>query len=160
MQKKLEQLQQLEESLVIAKDKAYEKLELIQSSINEKLLEIFDFEKKFIKIKSWLDSSLYTYMWCDCVSRIHNLSGDREIMFRGYGFSSEITQYRDATWFIWDELKDVSFKEGLNMSYCDILKHITVITEDEFNTVFDEYIKNVVKRHKSNMNDIKQGKGI
>ena len=160
MQKKLEQLQQLEKSLAIAKDKAYEKLELIQSSINEKLLEIFDFEKKFIKIKSWLDSSLYTYMWCDLVSRGQGLSGDREIMFRGYGFCSEITQYRDATWFIWDELKDVTFKEGPNMGYCDILKHITVITEDEFNTVFDEYIKNVVKRHKSNMNDIKQGKGI
>lgn len=160
MQNKLDQLRQLEKDLGVAKEKAYEKVNLILNSIDEKILEIFDFKHKFIKITSYYDSSLYTYMWCDEVKQFTDLSGNSEIMFRGYGFCSEITQYRDATWFTWDEMKDMSFKVSPSTGYIDILKNITVITENEFNTVFNDAIMKLLKRHESNIEDIKLGKGI
>ena len=154
MEQKFEQLRQLEQELFYARKKAFEEVDRLNESINKKLLEIFDFEKKFIKISDPIDDTQYTYMWCDWVTRGRGLSNNIEIKFRGYGFSSEITCYRDATWATWDEMKERHFME--NDGYANILKHITIITEDEFNLEFDKMIASVVKRHKENMREIKE----
>lgn len=154
IEQKIEQLKQLEHELDIARKKAYEKVYKLQDSINTKLLEIFDFEGKFIKISNHIDGTQYTYMFCDWVSRGRGLSNEIEIGFRGYGFCSEITQYKDATWASWDEMKERHFIE--RDGYLRILKHITVITEEEFDTAFNDMISKVVKRHKENMNEIKE----
>lgn len=158
MQEKINQLKQLENELKVAKEKAFEEVEKLNESINKKLLDIFDFENKYIRISDPIDKTRYTYMWCYWVSRSRGLSNDIEITFRGYGFCSEITSYSDATWMSWDEMKERSFKE--NYGYTKILNNITIITEADFNNAFDKMIAGVVERHKTNINDIKQGKGI
>lgn len=154
IEQKIEQLKQLEQELINARNKAFEEVDKLQESINTKLLEIFDFEKKFIKITDPIDDTQYTYMWCDWVAKGRGLSNEIEIWFRGYGFCSEITCYRDATWASWDEYKERRFLE--RDGYLRILKYITVITEEEFDTAFNDMISKVVKRHKENMNEIKE----
>lgn len=154
MEQKIEQLKKLEQELNIARKKAFEEVDKLQKNINNKLLEIFDFEDKFIKIVDPIDDTQYTYMYCDWVSRGRRLSNEIEISFRGYGFCSEITQYSDATWASWDEMKERSFIE--RDGYLKILSYITVIDEKEFNTAFEEMISKVVNRHKENMQDIKE----
>ena len=158
MQEKINQLKLLENELSVARKKAFEEVEKLTESINKKLLDIFNFENKYIRISDPFDNTRYTYMWCYWVNRSRGLSNDTEINFRGYGFCSEITSYSDATWMSWDEMKERSFKE--RDGYTKILNHITVITEDEFNKAFDDMIASVIARHKANIKDIKNGKGI
>lgn len=154
MEQKIEQLKQLEHELDIARKKAYEEVDNLQKNIRDKILEIFNFEGKFIRISDPIDDTQYTYMFCDWVSRGRGLSNEIEIWFRGYGFCSEITQYKDATWASWDEMKERHFLE--RDGYLKILKYITVITEEEFDTAFNDMISKVVKRHKENMDEIKE----
>jgi hypothetical protein len=154
MEQKIEQLKQLEHELDIASKKAYEEVDNLQQSINNKILEIFNFENKFIKIADPIDGTQYTYMFCDWVSRGRGLSNEIEIGFRGYGFCSEITRYKDATWASWDEMKERHFLE--RYGYIKILKYITVITEEEFNAAFNDMILKLIARHKENMYEIKE----
>jgi hypothetical protein len=154
MEQKIEQLKQLEHKLDIARKKAFEEVDNLQQSINNKILEIFNFENKFIKIADPIDDTQYTYMFCDWVSRGRGLSNEIEIGLRGYGFCSEITRYKDATWASWDEMKERHFLE--RDGYIKILKYITVITEEEFNAAFNDMILKLITRHKENMYEIKE----
>ena len=73
--------------------------------------------------------------------------GDR-IVIRGYGFSSEFTEYADATWSHWTFMKYFEF------NFDDIeqeIKKITIITESEFNSAFDEMINGMRYEHMKEM---------
>lgn len=107
--------------------------------VNNKILELLPYEGKLIKVQD----DITTYI---CVREVFKHGG--KIIIRGYGFSSEFTEYTDATWSHWTFMKYFEF------NFDDIeqeIKKITIITETEFNSAFDKMINNMRYEHMKEM---------
>ena len=71
-----------------------------------------------------------------------------KIIIRGYGFRSEFTNYRDATWSDWDFMKSYEFE----IDFIELeVKKIHIICEVEFNSAFDNMINNMRYAHMKEM---------
>lgn len=126
--------------LLKEKDEAYKeyrsKYDEKRDEVNNKILELLPYEGKLIKVQD----DITTYIRVREVFK----HGDR-IVIRGYGFSSEFT---DATWSHWTFMKYFEF------DFDDIereIKKITIITESEFNSAFDEMINSMRYEHMKEM---------
>lgn len=107
--------------------------------VNNKILELLPYEGKLIKVQD----DIITYIRVREVFKHGN-----RIVIRGYGFSSEFTEYADATWSHWTFMKYFEF------DFDDIereIKKITIITESEFNSAFDEMINSMRYEHMKEM---------
>jgi hypothetical protein len=107
--------------------------------VNNKILELLPYEGKLIKVQD----DIITYIRVREVFKHGN-----RIIIRGYGFSSEFTEYADATWSHWTFMKYFEF------DFDDIeqeIKKITIITESEFNSAFDEMINSMRYEHMKEM---------
>lgn len=129
--------------LLKEKDEAYKeyrsKYDEKRDEVNNKILELLPYEGKLIKVQD----DIITYIRVREVFK----HGDR-IVIRGYGFSSEFTEYADATWSHWTFMKYFEF------DFDDIereIKKITIITESEFNSAFDEMINGMRYEHMKEM---------
>lgn len=129
--------------LLKEKDEAYKeyrsKYDEKRDEVNNKILELLPYEGKLIKVQD----DIITYIRVREVFK----HGDR-IVIRGYGFSSEFTEYADATWSHWTFMKYFEF------DFDDIeqeIKKITIITETEFNSAFDKMINNIRYEHMKEM---------
>ena len=76
-----------------------------QEAFYEKLLEILPYKGKMIKIKE--DTSYSTPLYIKVEELFKHGS---KIIIRGYGFISEFTDYRDATWSNWDFMRSYEFE--------------------------------------------------
>lgn len=130
--------------LLKEKDEAYKefrsKYDEKCDEVNNKILELLPYEGKLIKVQ---DDSLYYIPLYIRVREVFK-HGDR-IVIRGYGFSSEFT---DTTWSHWTFMKYFEF------DFDDIereIKKITIITESEFNSAFDEMINSMRYEHMKEM---------
>ena len=129
--------------LLKEKDEAYKeyrsKYDEKCDEVNNKILELLPYEGKLIKVQD----DIITYIRVREVFK----HGDR-IVIRGYGFSSEFTEYADATWSHWTFMKYFEF------NFDDIereIKKIAIITETEFNSAFDEMINSMRYEHMKEM---------
>ena len=129
--------------LLKEKDEAYKeyrsKYDEKCDEVNNKILELLPYEGKLIKVQD----DIITYIRVREVFKHGN-----RIVIRGYGFSSEFTEYADATWSHWTFMKYFEF------DFDDIeqeIKKITIITETEFNSAFDKMINNIRYEHMKEM---------
>ena len=129
--------------LLKEKDEAYKefrsKYDEKCDEVNNKILELLPYEGKLIKVQD----DIITYIRVREVFK----HGSR-IVIRGYGFSSEFTDYADATWSHWTFMKYFEF------NFDDIereIKKITIINETEFNSAFDEMINSMRYEHMKEM---------
>ena len=133
--------------LLKEKDEAYKeyrsKYDEKCDEVNNKILELLPYEGKLIKVQ---DDNLY---YIPLYIRVREVfKHGNKIIIRGYGFSSEFTEYADATWVNWDFMKYFEF------DFDDIeqeIKKITIITETEFNSAFDKMINNIRYEHMKEM---------
>lgn len=137
----LEELKKLREEMHKAREEAFEKYEKMYNEYCEKILEFLPYMDKIIKVKSSYGYSLYIN-----VGEIFR-NGDK-IIIRGYGFSSEFTEYTDAIWVNWDFITSYEFRiENIESE----IKNITIINEVEFNRSFDQLINNMRYEHMKKM---------
>lgn len=129
--------------LLKEKDEAYKefrsKYDEKCDEVNNKILELLPYEGKLIKVQD----DIITYIRVREVFKHGN-----RIVIRGYGFSSEFTEYADATWSHWTFMKYFEF------NFDDIereIKKITIINETEFNSAFDEMINSMRYEHMKEM---------
>jgi hypothetical protein len=129
--------------LLKEKDEAYKeyrsKYDEKCDEVNNKILELLPYEGKLIKVQD--DITIYI--------RVREVfkHGNR-IVIRGYGFSSEFTEYADATWSHWTFMKYFEFDfDNIEQE----IKKITIITETEFNSAFDEMINSMRYEHMKEM---------
>jgi hypothetical protein len=107
--------------------------------VNNKILELLPYEGKLIKVQD----DITTYIRVREVFKHGN-----RIIIRGYGFSSEFTEYADATWSHWTFMKYFEFDfDNIEQE----IKKITIITESEFNSAFDEMINSMRYEHMKEM---------
>jgi hypothetical protein len=129
--------------LLKEKDEAYKeyrsKYDEKCDEVNNKILELLPYEGKLIKVQD--DITIYI--------RVREVfkHGNR-IVIRGYGFSSEFTEYADATWSHWTFMKYFEFDfDNIERE----IKKITIITETEFNLAFDQLINSMRYEHMKEM---------
>lgn len=114
-----------------------------QEAFYEKLLEILPYKGKMIKIKE--DTSYSTPLYIKVEELFKHGS---KIIIRGYGFISEFTDYRDATWSNWDFMRSYEFE----IDFIELeVKKIHIISEVEFNSAFDKMINNMRYAHMKEM---------
>ena len=133
--------------LLKEKDEAYKefrsKYDEKCDEVNNKILELLPYEGKLIKVQ---DDSLYYIPLYIRVREIFR-SGDK-IIIRGYGFSSEFTEYANATWASWDFMPSHEFQiENIESE----IKNITIIDEVTFNRSFDQMLNNMKYQHMQKM---------
>ena len=133
--------------LLKEKDEAYKefrsKYDEKCDEVNNKILELLPYEGKLIKVQ---DDNLYYIPLYIRVREIFR-HGDK-IIIRGYGFSSEFTEYADATWVNWDFMTSHEFRiENIESE----ISNITIINEVEFNSEFDKMINNMRYEHMKKM---------
>ena len=138
----LEELKKLQEEMSKAREEAFDKYGKIYNECCEKILELLPYTDKIIKIQS----NSYKFPLYINVREIFR-HGDK-IIIRGYGFSSEFTEYADATWANWDFMTSHEFRiESIESE----IKNITIINETEFNSAFDKMINNMRYEHMKKM---------
>jgi hypothetical protein len=137
----LEELKKLQEEMSKAREEAFEKYEKMYDEYCNKILEFLPYMNKIIKVQGFYGYPLYIN-----VREIFR-HGDK-IVIRGYGFSSEFTEYADATWANWDFMTSHEFRiESIESE----IKNITIINEVEFNRSFDQLINNMRYEHMKKM---------
>lgn len=129
--------------LLKEKDEAYKefrsKYDEKCDEVNNKILELLPYEGKLIKVQD----DIITYIRVREVFKHGN-----RIIIRGYGFSSEFTEYADATWSHWTFMKYFEFDfDNIERE----IKKITIINETEFNSAFDEMINSMRYEHMKEM---------
>ena len=133
----LEELKKLQEEMSKAREEAFEKYEKMYDEYCNKILEFLPYMNKIIKVQGFYGYPLYIN-----VREIFR-HGDK-IIIRGYGFSSEFTEYADATWSYWTFMKSFEFDfDNIERE----IKKITIINETEFNSAFDEMINSMRYEH-------------
>lgn len=114
-----------------------------QEAFYEKLLEILPYKNKIIKVQ---DDNCYSNPLYIKVEEVFKHGS--KIIIRGYGFISEFTVYRDATWSSWDFMKSHEFE----IDFIELeVKKIHIISEVEFNSAFDNMINNMRYAHMKEM---------
>ena len=157
LSEKFEKLKKLQKTLDSEYEKAITKFREKRNEINQGYIEIFNFEKKFIKIKDIIDEH-YTYMYCDYIWKSSDLNNDPILTFRGYGFYWEVSPYEDFTFSRWADWLDIEIRL-VNNDLQKELKRFEVITPDEFNEAYNQMIKEMNKHHQDNIEYyIKQNK--
>ena len=114
-----------------------------QEAFYEKLLEILPYKDKIIRVQD--DNSYSTPLYIKVEEVFKHGS---KIIIRGYGFISEITDYRDATWSNWDFMRSYEFE--IDFIEYEVRK-IHIISEIEFNSAFDKMINNMRYAHMKEM---------
>jgi hypothetical protein len=128
--------------LLEEKDKAYkefrEKYDKVRDRFNNRLLELLPYKGKIIKVTDFYGCPVYIK-----VRELFKHSGDK-IIIRGYGFSSEFTEYADATWANWSFMKTHEFQiDDIEKE----VKNITIIDEVEFSNAFNDMIEKMKQEH-------------
>jgi hypothetical protein len=114
-----------------------------QEAFYEKLLEMLPYKDKIIKVRDDNRYSSPLYIKVDEVFKHGS-----KIIIRGYGFISEFTNYRDATWSNWDFMRSHEFE----IDFIELeVKKIHIISEVEFNSAFDKMINNMRYAHMKEM---------
>lgn len=114
-----------------------------QEAFYEKLLEVLPYKNKIIKVQD--DNSYSTPLYIKVEEVFKHGS---KIIIRGYGFISEVTDYRDATWSNWDFMRSYEFE--IDFIEYEVRK-IHIISEVEFNSAFDKMINNMRYAHMKEM---------
>lgn len=114
-----------------------------QEAFYEKLLEVLPYKDKIIRVQD--DNSYSTPLYIKVEEVFKHGS---KIIIRGYGFISEITDYRDATWSNWDFMRSYEFE--IDFIEYEVRK-IHIISEVEFNSAFDKMINNMRYAHMKEM---------
>jgi len=114
-----------------------------QEAFYEKLLEVLPYKNKIIRVQ---DNNSYSNPLYIKVEEVFKHGS--KIIIRGYGFLSEFTDYRDATWGSWDFMKSYEFE----IDFIELeVKKIHIISEVEFNSAFDKMINNMRYAHMKEM---------
>lgn len=114
-----------------------------QEAFYEKLLEVLPYKDKIIMVQDNNSYSNPLYIKVDEVFKHGS-----KIIIRGYGFISEFTNYRDATWSNWDFMRSYEFE--IDFIEREV-KKIHIISEVEFNSAFDKMINNMRYAHMKEM---------
>ena len=114
-----------------------------QEAFYEKLLEVLPYKDKIIRVQD--DNSYSTPLYIKVEEVFKHGS---KIIIRGYGFISEVTDYRDATWSNWDFMQSYEFE--IDFIELEVNK-IHIISEVEFNSAFDKMINNMRYAHMKEM---------
>lgn len=148
MQDKLKQLRELQADVNTSYKIFRKNFDKAKEKYNEALLDIFNFEDKYIKIN---EDGRYIFMKCSEVFKHGDLSNRPNIIIRGYGFHWAVTAYDDYTFCSWDAWFD--HKILLEQSDEDIIKdfsNISIITKEEFNRAFETMISQLIEYHEKN----------
>lgn len=146
-------LKELEEQKSKAYEDAFEKYNELKEQYNKKIIELFNYENKYLKITHLEDIS---YIICDEVFKYKDLSDRNAILIRGYGFTSLFTPYADATYVRWDEFFEHNIYIDDNYDIAEQIKEITEITPDEFNQAFETMVGKLISKHTENMDFYKK----
>ena len=114
-----------------------------QEAFYEKLLEVLPYKNKIIRVQ---DNNSYSTPLYIKVEEVFKHGS--KIIIRGYGFISEVTDYRDATWSNWDFMQSYEFE--IDFIELEVNK-IHIISEVEFNSAFDKMINNMRYAHMKEM---------
>jgi len=141
------------EKLTKQRDELYDQANKLAEQIKELKLEELNLNKlqdKYIKYNNGFD--VITYMKVEEIMKDTFRFQNFEIsyMLRGLGFSYEFTGYDDATSFYWDYWYE-EYIYGDERDFIKKLESIEIITEEEFNKLFDggiELLKTYHYKHK------------
>lgn len=107
--------------------------------------EILDYEGKFLKTND--ETSKYIY----CIKSnkpIKDYDGIWIFSIQGHGFSSYISDYIDNTYFEYDKLFEIEFRENnLEVLINTVKKSLVEITIDEYNNAFHKLNKEIAEVH-------------
>lgn len=148
---KLKELEELENEKREKWNELHQEYDKVRIEYENKVQEVFNFKNKYILIDdtSW---GYKTYMYCETVMKGKNLSGNPELLLRGYGFKWSITDYEDETYCNWDEMMEYNIDMSEQANIQKQLAYIKELTTNEFNEAFYEMINDITCRHKKNMN--------
>lgn len=145
IQDKLKRLKELQADVNTSYDSFRKTFDKVKDKYNEALLDIFNFEDEYIKIK---EDGRYIFMKCSEVFKHSDLSGRAILTIRGYGFHWAVTAYNDYTFCSWDAWMDHNIL--LEQSDDNIIKdfsNISIITKEEFNRAFEKMISELIEYH-------------
>lgn len=151
----INRIKELKESLNETYKKCFQEYHEQKEKYKDEMLKVFNFEKKYLKFFDRYEREVY--MFCDWITH-HNDSydGDRDLLyFSGYGFTYEFTPYNDSTYVQWDELFQTEMDISENVDIEKEFSKIEIITEDEYNSVFDKMIDKLKEHHKKQLENIK-----
>lgn len=124
------------------KDACYEALGKIRDAELNKLIEITDLKGKFIKIHS--DDIYFQYLFVENVS--YNKTHER-ITLNGLGFSGEFSEYKDDNFAHWSWYAEHEIYVSGGWNIDEQFGKIEIITEEEYNKAFDDFLKEIRKNH-------------
>lgn len=132
------------------KSKEWEKLrkkyQKYVDEYNEKVKDLCDFEGKFLKIEDEEDYK-HSYLYCNIVRLIKDLSGKQVILLRGYGFTYIISHYEDETFCNWDQFFEHKIYIDETSDIEKEFNKISYSSKEEFNKEFLTMIEKVKVEH-------------
>jgi hypothetical protein len=139
------------------KSKEWEKLrkkyQKYVEEYNEKVKDLCDFEGKFLKIEDE-ENYRYSYLYCNTVMLTTDLSGNRVIKLRGYGFTYIITRHEDDTFCNWDQFFEHKIYIEETFDYEKEFNKISYSSKEEFNQAFNNMLTDIKTEHEEYMKDI------
>ena len=132
------------------KSKEWEKLrkkyQKYVDEYNEKVKDLCDFEGKFLKIEDE-ENYRYSYLYCNTVMLTEDLSSNKVILLRGYGFTYIITQYEDDTFCNWDQFFEHKIYIGETFDVEKEFDKISYSSKEEFDKAFHTMIEDIKTEH-------------
>ena len=148
MKNKLKLLKKLQADVNTSYKNFRENFEKEKLKYNDALLDIFNFEGKYIKIKT---DDTYMYMKCHEVFKYGGLSEKAKLIIKGYGFYWVVTPYNDYTFSSWDACMEHSILlEEYDEDIITEFNNISIITKEEFNKAFEKMISKINNYHNKN----------
>lgn len=140
------------------KSKEWEKLrkkyQKYVDEYNEKVKDLCDFKGKFLKIEDE-ENYRYSYLYCNTVILTKDLSGNRVIKLRGYGFTYIITSYEDDTFCNWNQFFEHKIYIEETFDIEKEFSKISYSSKEEFNQAFNNMLIDIKTEHEEYMKDIK-----
>lgn len=126
--------------------KLYKKYQKYVDEYNEKVKDLCDFEGEFLKIEDE-ENYRYSYLYCNTVMLTEDLSGNKVILLRGYGFTYIITQYEDDTFCNWNQFFEhkIYIEETSNVE--KEFGKISYSSKEEFDKTFHTMIEDIKIEH-------------
>lgn len=132
------------------KSKEWEKLrkkyQKYVDEYNKKVKDLCDFEGKFLKIEDEEDYK-YSYLYCNTVRLIKDLSDKQVILLRGYGFTYMVSHYEDETFCNWDQFFEHKIYIDETSDIEKEFNKISYSSKEEFNKEFFTMIENIKIEH-------------
>lgn len=148
----MEDDKKFEEALIAEEESLRDRINEIRKelrAIELKRVSLDRFKYKFIMYDDG-DTKTYMYVKRICVDNLHYTNFDFHYILQGYSLDGEFTEYDDATWMNWDYMGEL-YLYGYQPGFENKVSSIKIISKDEFESKFNEYVDKMKELHTKKM---------